>query len=121
MTEVNSKKKRKKMFSIVIVTEGNTEGNAMSVAKDIGDTYPYLDIRVSILGHIQRGGSPTASDRVLASTLGYEAVNHLINGKESGALGMLNRKLSFTKFEDAIKPSNNTKIELWDMAKILSL
>lgn len=115
------KKKRKKMFSIVIVTEGNTEGNAMMVADEVKKAYPYLDVRVSILGHIQRGGSPTAFDRILASTLGYEAIKHLTSNAVSGAMGWSRGALSFTKLEDAIKEGDKDKTELWNMAKILSL
>lgn len=117
----DQKEKRKKMFSIVIVTEGNTEGNAMKVADEVKEAYPYLDIRVSIIGHIQRGGSPSAADRIIASKLGFEAVNLLMKGESGFALGYKNSILSKTSFTDAIRKTDNVDMELWDISKILSL
>lgn len=116
-----SKKTRQKLFSIVIVTEGNKEGNALELAEEVRKNFPYLDIRVSILGHVQRGGSPTASDRLLASKLGYEAVMQLKNGNKGIALGYRNGELSTTPFGDAIQKYNHLDKNLWKVARVLSL
>lgn len=116
-----SKNTRQKLFSIVIVTEGNKEGNALELADEVRANFPYLDIRVSILGHIQRGGSPTAGDRLLASKLGYEAVMQLKHGKRGMALGYRNGVLSQTPFPDAIQQYDHLDKNLWKVARVLSL
>ena len=117
----DKKNKREKLFSIVIVTEGNKEGNAIELANQVESAFPNLDIRVSVLGHIQRGGKPSAADRVFASKLGYTAV-HLLNQGESGiALGTEHSLINKTSFLDASTKHNILDKAMWDLAHVLSL
>jgi len=80
-----------------------------------------MDVRVTVLGHVQRGGAPSAYDRVLASTLGYEAVNALINGQRGVMAGIINNKTAFTPFEKAIKHHKDINIQMLEMSRILAL
>jgi len=112
--------KRKKSSSIVIVAEGDDAGGAYAVAERVKTELPHFDTRVSILGHLQRGGSPTAMDRVLASRLGNEAVNALIAGRHNVALGIVCNKVEYTPFEKAIKHHTSLSPQLLELAEVLS-
>ena len=111
---------RKKLFNMVVVAEGNENGNAMEIAQKVKEHYGY-EARVTILGHLQRGGSPTAVDRVLATRLGYSAVKCLVEGDKNIALGIINDELIKTPFVDAITKKKDLNKDLLDMANILSL
>lgn len=113
--------KRKKLFNLVIVAEGNKNGDATEIASKIKNLNPEFDTKVTIIGHLQRGGSPSCADRVLASRLGYEAVEALLSGKSGVALGVINDKISYTSFEDAITKSKLLNKDLVKMAEILAL
>lgn len=113
--------RRNKLFNMVIVAEGNKNGSAVELAQQVTDKYNQYETRVAIIGHLQRGGSPTASDRVLASRLGYEAVKSLMDGKYNVALGVVNDQIAYTKFEDAITKSKGINMDLVEMAHILAL
>ena len=112
--------KRNKLFNMVVVAEGNENGNAMDIAAKVKEHYGF-EARVTILGHLQRGGAPTALDRVLATRLGYCAVRALMEGDKNIALGIINDKLSKTPFADAISKKKDMNRDLLDMANILSL
>lgn len=113
--------KRKKSSSIVIVAEGDDSGGAYEVAKQVKENFPHYDTRVSILGHIQRGGSPSAVDRVLGSRMGLAAVEALKDGKRNEMIGIVNNKIHYTPFEFAIKHHDELNAELLNLAEILSL
>ena len=114
--------KRKKRFSIIVVSEGNQNGKAAEIAQQVKDqTGDLFDIRVTVLGHMQRGGSPTARDRVLASRLGDSAVTGLLEGRRNVMAGLVNDKVVFTPFDEAISKSYPPKPELIQLAKILSM
>ncbi len=113
--------KRQKLFNLVIVAEGNQNGDANSIAKKIKDGNPEYDVRVAIIGHLQRGGSPTAMDRVLASRMGHSAVQSLLRGEGGIALGIINDKITFTSFEDAITKTKHLNKDLVRMAEILAM
>jgi len=113
--------KRNKLFNLIIVAEGNKNGNATKLSKKLKKVNKKLDSRVLILGHLQRGGAPSASDRVLASRLGYEAVNGLVKGAQNMAVGIINEEVIFTEFEHAIQKSKVIKPDLVEMSKILAL
>jgi len=98
----------KKSFSIVIVAEGNVEGGAFKIDEMLKAEIPNFESRVVILGHIQRGGSPTAYDRVLASRLGAGALEALLKGEKNKMAGLMNNRFCLTSFYDAI----NSKKEL---------
>lgn len=93
----------KKTSSIVIVCEGDEAGGAMEIAKMVNEKYHGFDTRVTILGHVQRGGSPTAFDRILGSRLGVAATEALINGVQGKMAGILSNKIVFTDFTEATK------------------
>ena len=102
---VNNLKKslrRKKLFGLVILAEGNELGETHEIAKEIKQRVPEYDIRVTIIGHLQRGGSPTAFDRILAGRLGYEAVEAIVRGQYNVMAGLINDQITFTNFDDAV-------------------
>ncbi|MCB0606225.1 MAG: 6-phosphofructokinase [Lewinellaceae bacterium] len=111
--------KRKKLFSVVIVAEGNKIGGAATIAQKVKEQFDY-DIRVAIIGHLQRGGSPSAIDRLLASRLGYRAVTGLLDGKENVMVGLQDNKVSFTPLKDAISKEKKPDQDLIKMAEILA-
>ncbi len=113
---------RSKSSSIVVVAEGDEEGHAAEIAskikEQIGDK---LDIRVTTLGHIQRGGSPTAYDRILASRMGLAAVEGLMKGHKNVMAGVVNNELVYTPFIDTIKKQKPIHDDLLRMVHILSI
>ena len=111
---------RKKSSSIIIVAEGDDAGGAYEIAKQVVKELPQYDTRVSILGHQQRGGSPSALDRMLASQLGYEAVLALMAGKHSVMAGIVNKEVCYTPFEKAIKHHDKVNKDFLKLAEILS-
>lgn len=113
--------RRKKLFSVIIVAEGNKNGNASEIAEKVQEAFDFYDTKVTIIGHLQRGGSPTAMDRVLASRLGFSAVEGLINGEKNAMTGLMNNKVVFTPFVDAISKDKKIDDELVRMAEILAL
>ncbi|MEZ4904591.1 MAG: 6-phosphofructokinase [Spirosomataceae bacterium] len=112
---------RSKSSSIIVVAEGDEEGNAAEVAEKIkarvvGD----IDIRVTTLGHIQRGGIPTAYDRILASRLGLGAIEGLMNGEKNVMVGVVNNAIVYTPFKDTIRLPKPINEDMLRMVKILS-
>ena len=97
----------KKSFTIAIVAEGNDEGGSIAIVEKIKKEIPDFDPRIVILGHIQRGGSPTAYDRVLASRLGNGAVEALLAGRKNEMVGLVNSQVVLTSFHDAIFTKKN--------------
>lgn len=112
---------RKKTSMIVIVAEGDDAGGAYKIAKEVKKKFQQFDTRVSVLGHMQRGGSPTAFDRVLASRLGVSAVEGLLEGRNKVMAGIVNNKLVFTPFEKVVSEKKEFPYELMRIAEILSL
>lgn len=117
--EMNSQK-RKKTSSIVIVAEGDQAGGAFKVAQEVKKRFNDYDIRVSVLGHIQRGGRPTCMERVNASRMGMEAVKALLNGQSDIMIGIVNKNITFTAFEQAIKHNQDINPVLLEMVEILA-
>jgi len=114
------KTRKNKSSRIIIVAEGDKEGG-MVVAEKIQANFPAYDVRLSILGHIQRGGSPTCMDRVLASRLGVAAVEGLIEGKKGEMVGLICGNIQFTPFNKAIKHIDKINENLTRIVEILSL
>lgn len=112
---------RQKTSSIIVVAEGDEQGNAHDIAGRVMEQLGDLDIRVSTLGHIQRGGSPTAFDRILASRLGLAAVEGLVNGQKNVMVGIVDNKVQYTNFKLAISKSKPLDQELIKLVQILSL
>lgn len=112
--------KRKKNACIVVVAEGDDTGGALKIAEAVGKKFQEYEIKVSILGHIQRGGRPTCMERVQASRMGVEAVKALLDGKKGVMIGIINNKIVHTPFENACKTHPEMSPDLLEMAKILS-
>lgn len=112
--------RRGKLFSLVIVAEGNKSGGAAEVARLVSEELPEIDAKVSIIGHLQRGGAPSCHDRVLASRLGASAVKALLERKNNKAVGIINDEVVFTEFKEAISADKNPKQGLIEMAEILA-
>jgi 6-phosphofructokinase 1 len=112
--------KKNKTSGIIIVAEGNDSGGALEVQKEINERFPDFETRVTILGHIQRGGSPTAMDRVLASRLGYAAIMTLKDGVSGVMIGVVDNEIALTSFEKSIKHHQSINPELLDIARVLA-
>ncbi|WP_113663504.1 6-phosphofructokinase [Pedobacter nanyangensis] len=115
--------RKDKASKIIVVAEGDEAGGAYNVGEILKDKFPHHDIRVSVLGHIQRGGKPSCMDRVLASRLGVAAVEGLLEGKSKVMVGQINKEIVFTPFAKAIKHIDAAQITPgWlRLAEILSL
>ena len=108
-----------KKSNIVIVSEGDDFGGAYKVAEHIKKEFNHFDIRVSVLGHMQRGGSPSAYDRVLASRLGVASVDALLSGRKGEMIGVVNNQLKYTSFEQSTKHHKTLNKDLLELATIL--
>jgi 6-phosphofructokinase 1 len=118
---LNRSKQSGKSSSIVVVSEGDKIGKSVFELKDYVDEHmPDYDVRVSVLGHIQRGGSPSCFDRVLASRMGVKAVESLLEGKTNLMVGLLNNKMELTPLEQAIKGKSKIDLELLRVSEIMS-
>jgi 6-phosphofructokinase 1 len=115
--------RKDKASKIIIVAEGDEIGGAFNVGEVLKKKFPAYDIRVSVLGHIQRGGKPSCMDRVLASRLGVAAVEGLLNGQSGEMVGLKNKEIIFTPFDHAIKHIDAKEISAaWmKLVEILSL
>ena len=113
--------KRKKKFSLIIVAEGNPYGGAVEVAAKVTEAIPEMEARVAVIGHLQRGGSPTRLDRILASRLGYGAVEALIAGQRGVAVGLVNDELTYTPLAEAIEAHKPVSEEMLRLAEILAI
>lgn len=120
-TYLEKEYKEHKTSGIVIVAEGDKSGGAYTIAQEIGKEHPEYDIRVSILGHMQRGGSPSAFDRVTASTLGVAAVDALLDDQKSIMVGLVHGEVSHVSFNKAIKNKKKVKDSLLLLNDILSI
>lgn len=112
---------RNKSSCIIIVAEGDEAGGAYEVARKVRERFNQYETKVTVLGHIQRGGKPSGADRVLASRLGYEAVEALARGKSGIMVGVVNGNMVHTPFEQAIRDDSKIDKSLLKIAEILSL
>ncbi|MFW5890084.1 MAG: 6-phosphofructokinase [Marinilabiliaceae bacterium] len=114
--------KKNKTSSIVLVAEGDKiGGGAIKIAEKVSREHPEYDARVTILGHIQRGGSPSAFDRVSASRMGVAAIDALLKGETNIMIGLSNNQISHTPFSDALKNKKPLNSHLFEVNKILSI
>lgn len=109
-----------KTSKIIVVAEGDESGGAEKVAKVIKENCPELDIRVSILGHIQRGGSPTCMERVNASIIGFHAVKALLEGRKNEMVGLIKNQIAFTSLKNAVKHKLTLDSDLLELLSVLS-
>ena len=121
---INSLKKSKKSgktSSIIVVAEGDKTGkNVFELASKIEETLPKYETRVSVLGHIQRGGTPSCFDRVLGTQLGVKAVESLIDGNDGNMVGIDNGKIIFTPLRKALKGKSKINKELLRISQIMN-
>jgi len=123
VSEIEINHNKGKMSNIIVVAEGDTTGkNVFELKKYVEKQNPDYDIRVTVLGHIQRGGAPTCFDRVLASRMGVKAVESLLEGKSNYMVGINNDKIDLTPLEKAIK-GGESKLDpdLIRIAEIMSI
>ena len=112
--------RKTKNSSIVIVAESEVTGGAMGVAERVKREYPQFDVRVSILGHLQRGGSPSAQDRILATRMGVAAVETLMEDQRNVMIGIQNHELVIVPFVKAIKNDKPIDPDLLSVLKLVS-
>lgn len=103
------------------MAESELTGGAIGLAERVKNEFPQYDVRVTILGHIQRGGSPSASDRILASRLGEAAINALLEDQRNVMVGIQNDELVYIPFSKAIKNQKPIKRELLNTLRTLSI
>ena len=113
--------KTSKSSNLIVVAEGSKIGDAHSLAKQVAARSNYFDIKVTVLGHLQRGGSPTYFDRVLASRMGVGAVEGLLDGKTDVMVGISDRKMIYNRFDDIMHTHHEIDSEALRIAKILSI
>lgn len=113
--------RKTKNSSIVLVAESELTGGAMGMAERVKKEYPQYDVRVTILGHIQRGGSPTAADRILSSRMGAAAIDALLDDQRNVMIGIQDDKIVYIPFSKAIKNQKPINRDLLNTLKILSI
>lgn len=112
LEDIDRGKRRGKTSNIIVVAEGNTAGKAIFELKEyVEQKRPEYDIRVSVLGHMQRGGTPTCYDRVLATRMGVKAVESLLEGKSQYMVGINNDRMELIPLEKAVKENDESKID----------
>jgi 6-phosphofructokinase 1 len=114
------KERRKKLVNLVVVAEGEDFGGGNEVAKVIKERLPNAETRVCILGHIQRGGPPSCLDRLIASRMGYAAVECLIEGRHNVMVGIMNNRMHYTPLEKAVKAKQKISDDWMRIVKILA-
>ncbi|MGC4099757.1 6-phosphofructokinase [Ferruginibacter sp.] len=117
---LEEKERRHKLVNLIVVAEGDEFGGADEVAKVIKTRLPHQEVRVCILGHIQRGGSPSCADRLIASRMGYHAVESLLEGRHNVFVGIVNNKMNYTPLNEAVKKKQRISEEWMKIVKILS-
>jgi 6-phosphofructokinase 1 len=114
-------KRKTKTSKIIIVAEGDEAGGAFEIAEQVKKRLPDYDTRVTILGHIQRGGNPSAMDRLTSSRMGFSAVEYLLKGEKNVMVGIKNKSITLTPFEKAVKQRPQMDKDLLRMMDILSI
>lgn len=119
INDISEDQRRKKLTSIIVVSEGDEFGGANEVAKIIRSHLPKIETRVTVLGHIQRGGAPSCFDRILSSRLGYAAVQALIQGRTQEMVGLVNNEIFFTPFSACVKSRKPISKDMLEIIKVL--
>ena len=118
--QLAEKERRHKLVNLIFVAEGDNFGGANEVGKIITERLPMQDVRVCILGHIQRGGSPSCFDRLIASRMGYSAVECLLEGRHNVFVGIVNNRMHYTPLNEAVKKKQRINEEWMKIVKILA-
>ena len=113
--------RKSKNSSLVLVAESEITGGAIKLAERVKEKYPQYDVRVSILGHLQRGGSPTAQDRIWASRMGYAAIQALLESQRNIMVGVRDEEMVYVPFSRAIKKEKPINPDLVRILKVLSI
>ncbi len=113
--------RKSKNSSLVLVTESEVTGGALQIAERVKKDYPQYEVRVSILGHLQRGGSPTAQDRILASRMGVAAIQALLEDQRNVMIGIKQNEIDYIPFQKAIKREREISEELLEVLRISSI
>lgn len=120
IASLQEKERRMKLVNLIVVAEGDEFGGANEVARAIKERLPQTETRVCILGHIQRGGAPTCLDRLIASRMGYHAVESLIEGRHNVFVGIQNNKMNYVPLEHVHKKKGTINNEWMKIVKILA-
>ncbi len=118
--QLAEKERRHKLVNLIVVAEGDDFGGGDEVGRIIKQRLPIQEVRVCILGHIQRGGSPSCFDRLIASRMGYSAVECLIEGRHNVFVGMVNNRMHYTPLNEAVKKKQRISEEWMKIVKILA-
>jgi 6-phosphofructokinase 1 len=118
--QLAEKERRKKLVNLIVVAEGEEFGGANEVARMIQAGLPQTEARICILGHIQRGGSPSCMDRVIASRMGFHAVECLIEGRHNVFVGIVNNKMHYIPLNEAVKKKQRISEAWMNIVKILA-
>jgi len=113
--------RKSKNSSMVLVTESEVTGGAIKLAERVKTEYPQYDVRVSILGHLQRGGSPSAQDRILASRMGIAAIQALLENQRNVMIGIRENEIDYVPFKRAIRKEREISEELLEVLRISSI
>jgi 6-phosphofructokinase 1 len=120
LCRIDRDERRKKNVHIIVVAEGDDYGDSRAIGAAISGRFPGLDVRICVLGHIQRGGSPSYADRVLASRLGHAAMVALLEGNTQVMAGVVNDEVVFTPFDKVIKQNAKISEDMLTLIKVLS-
>ena len=120
ISSLQEKERRQKLVNIIIVAEGDNNGGADEIGRIVKSKLPAIETRVTILGHIQRGGAPTCLDRFIASRMGYHAVECLLEGRHNVFVGILNNKMNYVPLERVGKKKGTISEEWMKIVKILA-
>lgn len=121
LNRIDMDERRRKSVHIIVVAEGDDFGGSKELMTRVQERFPMLDVRACILGHIQRGGSPTCADRILASRLGHAAVEALRNGQTQVMAGIVNGEVTYTPFTQAVKQNTCISADMIEMIRVLSV
>lgn len=116
---LSQSEKHKKYVNLIVVTEGDEYGGAEGISNYLKLSLPGADIRTAILGHIQRGGSPSANDRIIASRMGYHAVQCLLKERYNVMVGIVNDEMRYTPLEKAVKAKQSVNDEWLEIVETL--
>ena len=121
LERLNRMAKRRKLFNLIIVAEGNENGNAQALSKLVSKRFSEYETKVTIIGHLQRGGAPTALDRLISSRMGFSAVEGLLEGQHDVMIGIQRDDVVYVPMSEAISGKKTPNPALLHMADVLSL
>jgi 6-phosphofructokinase 1 len=120
IASLKEKERRKKLVNLIVVAEGDDFGGGNEVGRVLKENLPKAEIRVCILGHIQRGGAPSCIDRTIASRMGYHAVESLLEGRHNVFVGIQNNQMNYIPLGQAVKMKGTINEEWLNIVKILA-